>query len=92
LRIRDVYLGSRIRIFSIPDPNFFHSGYRIRIKEFKNFLTQKNGFQALGNMIRVVQWCIPDLDFLPKLDTGVKEAPDPGGGSATLQFRALSKG
>jgi hypothetical protein len=24
LRIRDVYPGSRIRIFSIPDPNFFH--------------------------------------------------------------------
>jgi hypothetical protein len=30
LRIRDVYPRSRIRIFSIPDPNFFHPG----IKEF----------------------------------------------------------
>jgi hypothetical protein len=32
LRIRDVYPGSQIRIFSIPDP-----GSRIRIKEFKYF-------------------------------------------------------
>jgi hypothetical protein len=24
LRIRDVYPGSRIRLFFIPDPNFFH--------------------------------------------------------------------
>jgi hypothetical protein len=30
LQIRDVYLGSWIRIFSIPDP-----GSRIRIKDFK---------------------------------------------------------
>jgi hypothetical protein len=40
LRIRDVYFGSRIRIFSIPDPNFFHPRSeffpsRIRIKELK---------------------------------------------------------
>jgi hypothetical protein len=28
-------------IFSIPDPNFFHLGTRIRIKEFKGILTQK---------------------------------------------------
>jgi len=39
---------SRIRIFSIPDP-----GSLIRIKEFKYF-KPKNGFYALGNMIRVV--------------------------------------
>jgi hypothetical protein len=47
LRIRDVYLESRIRIFSIPDKNFFHLGsrvkkingsrIRIRIKELKYF-------------------------------------------------------
>jgi hypothetical protein len=40
LRIRDVYPGSeffpsRIRIFSIPDPNFFHTRSWIRINEFK---------------------------------------------------------
>ncbi len=46
---------SRIRLFRsrIPDPNFFHPGSRIRIKEFK-FFNPKNGFQAKGNMIRVV--------------------------------------
>ncbi len=27
----------RIRLFSIPDPNFFHPVSRIRIKEFKYF-------------------------------------------------------
>ncbi len=37
----------------IPDPNFFHPGSRIRIKEFRYF-NQKNCFLALGNMIRVV--------------------------------------
>jgi hypothetical protein len=65
LRFRDVYPGSRIRPFSIPDPgsdffpsripdpNCLHTGSRIRIKEFKYF-NPKNGFQALENMIRVV--------------------------------------
>jgi hypothetical protein len=48
-RIRDVYHGSRIRIFPsrIPDPNCLHPGSRILIKEFKYFNPQKskkNGF------------------------------------------------
>ncbi len=34
-------LWSRIRIFSIPDPNFLHPGSRICIKEFKYFNPQK---------------------------------------------------
>ncbi len=39
LRIRDVYprtdfFPSRIQLFSIPDPNFFHPGSRIHKKEF----------------------------------------------------------
>ncbi len=42
LRIRDVYPGSRIQIFSIPDPRsrieFFPSRYRICIKELKYFI------------------------------------------------------
>jgi hypothetical protein len=60
LRIRDVYPGSRIRLFSIPDPGSELSPSRIlwiRIKEFKYFKPKyktKNGFQALENMIRVV--------------------------------------
>jgi hypothetical protein len=51
--------------FSIPDPIFFHPGFRIqgqkdsgsriRIKELRYF-NPKNCFEALGNMIR-------DLDF-----------------------------
>ncbi len=37
LRILDVYPGSQIRLFSIPDLNFFHPRSRIHMKEFKNF-------------------------------------------------------
>jgi hypothetical protein len=39
----------------IPDPTFFHPGYRIRIKEFKNF-NPKNGFRGQkgsGSRIRL---------------------------------------
>jgi hypothetical protein len=37
VRIRDVFFGSRIRLFSIPDPNFFHL-----IKQLKfGILTKK---------------------------------------------------
>jgi hypothetical protein len=45
LRIRDVYPGSQILLFSIPDPGseFFHPGSRILIKEFKYF-NPKNCF------------------------------------------------
>ncbi len=49
LRIQDVYPGSRIRIFSIPDPGseFFPSESRIRIEEFKKM------FPSSPNIIRV---------------------------------------
>jgi hypothetical protein len=53
---------SRIRIFSIPDPNFSHPGSRIRIKEFKYF-NPKNCFLALGNMIRGCSSWIRILTF-----------------------------
>ncbi len=33
--------GSRIRIFSVQDPNFFHPGSRIHIKEFRYFNPKK---------------------------------------------------
>jgi hypothetical protein len=33
----------------------------------------------------------PDLDFIPIPDPGVKKAPDPGSGSATLQKRFKSR-
>jgi hypothetical protein len=78
LRIRDVYPGS---FFSsrIPNPNFFHPGSRIRIKEFK-YLTQK----IVSKLLKI--WSglfIPDPDhiFLPIPDPGVKKAPDPGCGT-----------
>ena len=47
LRIRDVYPGSRIRLFSILDPGSELSPSRISIKEFKYFnppKNQKDGF------------------------------------------------
>ncbi len=37
--IRDVFFGSRIRLFSIPDPNFFHL-----IKQFKYGILTKKWF------------------------------------------------
>jgi hypothetical protein len=65
LRIRDVYPRSRIQFSSIPDPNFFHPGSRIRIKEFKYF-TQK--------LFLISKLFIPDPDhdFLPIPDPGVR--------------------
>jgi hypothetical protein len=41
-RIRDVYPGSRIRLFSIPDPGSELSPSRILIKEFKYFNPKKS--------------------------------------------------
>jgi len=35
--VADLLCLSRIRVFSIPDPNYFYPGSGIRIKEFKNF-------------------------------------------------------
>jgi hypothetical protein len=82
LRIRDL----------IPDPKLFHPGSRIAIKEFKYF-NPKNCFKALGNMIQFVHpgsgSRIRILIFLPIPDTGVKKAPDPGSGSATLDYLLL---
>jgi hypothetical protein len=46
-----VYPLSGIRVFSIPDQNFFHPG---SIKEFKYFNPKKMVSRALGNVIRVV--------------------------------------
>jgi len=69
----------------IPDPNFSHPGSRIRIKEF-NYSNQKNCLKALGNMIRFVH---PGSGsrFVTIPDPGVKKAPDPGSGFATLVLR-----
>ncbi len=78
------YCGSGL---FIPDPNFSHPWSRIRIKEFKYF-NPKN-VSKLRNMIRVVSSRIRILIFYPSWipDPGVKKAPDPGSGSATLFSR-----
>ncbi len=75
--------GSRI-----PDPNCLHPGSRIRIKEFKYFNPKKTKKWFLSS--RKFDLCcssrIRMLTFYPSRipDPGVKKAPDPGSGSATL--------
>jgi|LakMenEpi03Aug12_release.lakeMendotaPanAssembly.Ray.scaffolds.fasta_scaffold1121098_1 hypothetical protein len=79
----------------VPDPNFFHpgfriqdqidSGFRIRIKNL-SILTKKLflsvGKYDLGCSSRIRMEL--DLDFLPI--PRIKKASDPGSGSATLIF------
>jgi hypothetical protein len=68
LRIRDVYPGSRIRIFPARIQGQKGSGSRIRIKkELKYFLTQK-----IVSKLSEILSGIPDLDldFLQILDPG----------------------
>jgi hypothetical protein len=80
LRIRDVYPGSdffhpgsRIRTVSIPDPGSASNNLGILY-----ILTQKNGFYAVEKLSGL---------FIP--DPGVKKAPDPGSGSATLEYKSI---
>ena len=81
-RIRDVYPGSMIRLFSslILDPNFFHPG---SASTNLSILTQKmvSKIQEIWSGLFIPD---PDPDFLPIPDPRVKKAPDPGSGSATL--------
>jgi hypothetical protein len=86
LRIRDVYPGSDLFPTWIPDPNYLHPGSRIRVKEFKYFnpkkwfLSSRKYDPGCSSRIRM-------LTFYPSRipDPGVKKAPDPGSGSATLK-------
>jgi hypothetical protein len=83
----------------IPDPNFSHTGSRIRffpsrirIKEFKYF-NPKKCFLSSGKYDPGCSSRIRILIFFPSRipDSGVKKAPDPGSGSATLlNTRALA--
>jgi hypothetical protein len=84
-RIRDVYPGSELSPSLIQDP-----GSRILIKEFKYFNPKKAKKWVLsskkydpGCSSRIPD---PDAEFLPSRipDPGVKKAPNPGSGSATL--------
>jgi hypothetical protein len=85
MQIRDVYPdpGSRIGLFSLPDPKIFHPGFRIRIKEFKYFNPKKWFLSSRvvhsGSRIRI-------LTFYPSRipDLGVKKAPDTRSASVTL--------
>ncbi len=77
-RIWDVYPGSRIRIFSFADPNFFHPGSRIRIKELKYFnpkIVSKHSDIWSGLFIPD-----PDPDFLPIPDPKPRGQRDTGSG------------
>jgi hypothetical protein len=67
----------------IPDPTFFHPGSRIRIKEFKYFNPKKTKkwFLSYRKYDPGCSSRIPDPDFLPIPDPGVKKAPDLGSGT-----------
>jgi len=69
---------SRIRIFSIPDPH--QKTYVFQPKKW--FLSSRKNDPGLF---------IPDSnpDFIPIPDAGVKKAPDPGSGSATLRYKMV---
>jgi hypothetical protein len=83
--VGDVYPGTRIRIFSIPDPNYFHPGSRIHIEELnkfnpkKLFLSSRKFDPGCSSQIRILIFYSSRIP-----DPGVKKVPDPGSGSATL--------
>jgi hypothetical protein len=92
LRIRDVYPGSKFcpsriqgqnsRRFHLPDPDPHK-----KVKYFKPkklLLSSRKYDLRCSSRIRIPDL---DLDVLPIRDTGVKKAPDPGSGSATLEGR-----
>jgi hypothetical protein len=59
LRIRDVYSGSRIRIFSSPDPIFFYPGSTLKnLISQKVFLSSRKYDPASGSSrIRILIFC-----------------------------------
>jgi hypothetical protein len=84
LRIRDVYPGSRIRLFSIPNPGSELSPSRILVKEFKYFnpkkskkwfFSSKKYDPGCSSRIRMLTFSHPG-SRIP--DVGVKKAPNPG--------------
>jgi len=91
-------IRSRIRLFSIPDPNCLHPGSRIRTVSIpdpgssaKNLsiLTTKKAKKWFLSSIKYDPGCSsripdPDADFLPSRIPGSKRHPIPDPGSATL--------
>jgi hypothetical protein len=95
LRIRDVYPGSDFFPSRIPDPICLHLGSASKNlsiltqkKPKKWFLSSRKYDPGCSSRIPGCSSRIPDpnADFLPIPDPGVKKAPDPGSGSATLDF------
>jgi hypothetical protein len=122
LRIRDVYPGSRILIFTHPGSRIQKQQQKIGVKKFDvipfnvatnfNKIVQYFSFEVLKKKIWANFQRIMDLftqKIVPKLskvwvwdpgsgknlfripDPGVKKAPDPGSGSATLLGPLLVK-
>ncbi len=79
LRIRDDYPGFRMRIFSIPDQNFFILGSRIVIKPKNFFLSSRKYIPGCSSRIRI-------LIFYPSRisDPGSRDQKGTETGSATL--------
>ncbi len=71
------------------DPDLYPEHSRIHIKEFKYF-NPKNCFQAPRKYDPGCSSRIRIRIFLPIPDPGVKKAPDPRSGSATLWLNILS--
>ncbi len=85
LRIRDVCPGFDFFSSRIPGQTDSRIHIRIRNKEF-TYLTQKM-VSKLSEIWSGMFIPDPDLHLLPIQDPGVKKAPDPGSGSATLHTR-----
>jgi hypothetical protein len=100
LRIRDVYPGSRIRLFSIPDPGSELFPSRIRTVSIPDPGSSSKNLSILTPK-KANKWFLsskkydpgyssripdPDADFLPSRIPGSKRhpIPDPGSGSKTL--------
>ncbi len=78
----------RIRIFSIPDPNFCRPGFALKELSTVPYFNPKKWFlnsrKYDSGWIRILIFFYPSR--IP--DPGVKKAPYPGSGSATLMVSA----
>jgi len=84
LRIRDVYPGSRIRLFSMPDPTCLHPGSRILIKEFQYFNPKK----MVSKLLKIWSGL-----FIPDPGSGCWLSTHPGSrGQKGTQSRILDPG
>jgi hypothetical protein len=96
LRIRDVYPGSRVLIFTHPgfrisDPGSKNSNKRsTKEKNLGQFSKNYRTFyqKIVKKLFKIWSWDPGSGKNLFRIpDPGVKKAPDPGSGSATLLIR-----